>query len=135
MLYTATRWPVPCRPASATGARAKESIDMITSSFSKQNPFETWNRLFEQPMKLYLTAAEEGHDDEKNPWMTLQRQLWKANPFSRIFPLDPAAITDAFQQMWLDALGNPARAWSNSLDFVQKCAQIMSGTRLLYTEI
>src|SRR5258708_20725435 len=127
MLYTATRWPVPCRPASATGARAKERSEMRTLPFSRQNPIEHWNRPFEQPMKLYLTATEEGHDDEKNPWMTLQRQFWKANPFSRVLPLDPAAITDAFQQIWLDTLGNPERAWSNALDFAQKDAQIMAG--------
>jgi polyhydroxyalkanoate synthase len=106
---------------------------MIKSPFSGQNSFEAWNRLFEQTMKLYPTtgtAIEEGQDGENNPWIILQRQLWKANPFSRVVPLDPAAMTHAFQQMWLDTLGNPVRVWSNSIDFAQKHTQIMATTIL-----
>ncbi len=106
---------------------------MAQSPFSGQNLFEDWNSLFEQSMKLYLTmdiATEEGQDSEKNPWTILLRQLWKANPFSRAFPLDPAAITCTFQQMWLDTLRNPVRAWSNSIDFAQKYTQIMAITTL-----
>jgi polyhydroxyalkanoate synthase subunit PhaC len=115
----------------------KESINMITSPFSRQKPFEAWNRLFEPAMKPYLTmgiTTEEGQDDEKNPWMILQHQLWMANPFSRVFPLDPAAITSAFQLMWLDALGNPVRAWSNCSDFAQKYTQSMAVTALKFWE-
>ncbi|HET8844524.1 MAG TPA: class I poly(R)-hydroxyalkanoic acid synthase [Ktedonobacteraceae bacterium] len=107
---------------------------MIQSPFSGKNPFETWNKLFEQPMKFYLTTTKERYDNEKNPWITLQRQYWKANPLSKVLPLDPTAITDAFQQIWLDTLGNPERAWSHSLDFAQKYVQIMAGTTHRYWE-
>ncbi|HEY7419963.1 MAG TPA: hypothetical protein VH593_32595, partial [Ktedonobacteraceae bacterium] len=73
-----------------------------------------------------------GQDGEKNPWMILLRQLWNANPYSRFFPLDPAAITSAFQLMWSDALGNPVRIWSNYGDFAQKYMQCMAASTLKF---
>src|SRR5581483_10787286 len=108
---------------------------MITSSFFGQNPFEAWNRLFEPAMKPFLamgTATRKGQDDEKNPWMILLRQLWEAHPFSRVFPLDPVAVTRAFQLIWLDTLRNPVRTWSNYNDFVQRYTQIMIVTSLKF---
>jgi polyhydroxyalkanoate synthase len=106
---------------------------MTLPPISGQNPFEAWNRLFEPLMKCYMTpgtGVEEGQDGEKNAWMILLRQLWKANPLSRIIPLDPAEITCAFQLMWLDTLDNPVHTWFNSIDFAQKYLQILTGTAL-----
>src|SRR5215475_2068905 len=100
---------------------------------SGQNPFEAWNRLFEPLINFYMnsdTETEEGQDGEKNAWMILLRQHWKANPLSRIVPLDPAEIVCAFQSMWLDILDNPVHTWSNSIDFAQKYLQILTGTAL-----
>ncbi|MBO0793551.1 MAG: hypothetical protein J2P36_21735, partial [Ktedonobacteraceae bacterium] len=106
---------------------------MTTSPFSEPNPIEAWNRLFESAMNPFLTvctATEKGQDGEKNPWLILLRQLWQVNPCSGIFPLDPAAITNAFRLMWFDALGNPVRAWSNSLDFARKYTQCIAVSTL-----
>jgi polyhydroxyalkanoate synthase len=108
---------------------------MKTSSFSVPNPFEAWNRLFEQTAKLYPTidvTPPEEKRETKDPWLLLQSLLWEANPCSKVFPLDPSAMTRAFQQMWLNALGHPESTWSNYLDFTQKYTQLVAATTLKF---
>lgn len=80
---------------------------------SKQNPFEAWSELVESTMKvpppMFAPTGQAG-EGEKDPWIALIDQLWQANPYSKLLPIDPAEITRAFQQIWLDALKNPVRA-------------------------
>jgi polyhydroxyalkanoate synthase subunit PhaC len=106
---------------------------MPRSSFSGPSPFEAWNKLLEPAMNPFVTrytVSERELEGEKNPWMTLLRQLWDANPYSRVLPLDPAGISNAFQLMWFDTFGNVVRAWSNYNDFVQKYMQSMTASTL-----
>jgi polyhydroxyalkanoate synthase len=109
---------------------------MTKSAFAAQNPFEIWNKQFEQtmfypPMSTVMgTATAQEQNGEKDPWMNMLRQFWKANPGSGIFPLDPTAITQTFQQMWLGTSGNPVRAWYNYVDFAQKYTQLTMATML-----
>jgi polyhydroxyalkanoate synthase len=106
----------------------KECINMTTSSFSGPNLFEAWNKLFEPVTNSVYTATENGQDDEKNPWTPLLRQLWKANPYSDVFPPDPASTINTLQNIWFDAFDNSAHAWSNYGDFVQKYTRCMSAS-------
>ena len=102
---------------------------------SKQNPFEAWSELVESTMKvpppMFAPTGQVG-EGEKDPWIALIDQLWQANPYSKLLPIDPAEITRAFQQIWLDALKNPVRAWNNYNDFVQQYTQLMAGTALKF---
>ena len=105
----------------------------MTPPLSGQKLFEDSNRLFEPFMKFYQIPGreiEEGQDGKKSPWMILLDQLWKANPLSKMIPLDPVEISSAFQSMWLDILDNPVHAWSNTIDFTQKYMQLLAGTTL-----
>jgi polyhydroxyalkanoate synthase subunit PhaC len=105
----------------------------MTSPISEQNAFETWNKLFEPLMKSNIspsTEAAEEQESEKSLWVTLLCQYWKANPLSRIVPLDPAEIACVFQSMWFDTLNNPERVWSDFIDFAQKYRQILTATTL-----
>ncbi|TME61948.1 MAG: class I poly(R)-hydroxyalkanoic acid synthase [Chloroflexi bacterium] len=78
-----------------------------------------------------MPAGQAG-EGEKDPWIALIDQLWQANPYSKLLPIDPAEITRAFQQIWLDALKNPVRAWNNYNDFVQQYTQLMTETALKF---
>ena len=102
---------------------------------SKQNPFEAWSELVESTMKvpppMFAPTGQVG-EGEKDPWIALIDQLWQANPYSNLLPIDPAEITRAFQQIWLDALKNPVRAWNNYNDFVQQYTQLMTETALKF---
>jgi len=102
---------------------------------SKQNPFEAWSELVESTMKvpppMFMPTGQAG-EGEKDPWIALIDQLWQANPYSKLLPIDPAEITRAFQQIWLDALKNPVRAWNNYNDFVQQYTQLMTETALKF---
>ncbi len=108
---------------------------MSDTMSSKQNPFEAWSELVESTMKvpppMFMPTGQAG-EGEKDPWIALIDQLWQANPYSKLLPIDPAEITRAFQQIWLDALKNPVRAWNNYNDFVQQYTQLMAGTALKF---
>ncbi len=116
---------------------------MADTSTSEQNPFEAWSKLIENTMKAYssgqasssksdeATTHEEAAKD-KDPWLSLIDQLWRANPYSKLLPIDPAEITRAFQKLWLDAMSNPRRAWANYSDFVQQYTQLMAATALKF---
>src|SRR5207302_1508454 len=59
-------------------------------------------------------------------------RLWQANPCSKLLPIDPAEITRAFQQIWIDAISNPGRAWANYSNFVQQYTQLMTSATLKF---
>ncbi len=106
---------------------------MADRSSTGQNPFEAWSKLFENTMKVDPAASmtsEQARKSGTDPWLTLIDQLWKANPYSNILPLEPAEVTRALQQMWLDAVSNPMRFWSTSSDFVNQYSQLMTSTTL-----
>src|SRR5205823_2641675 len=108
---------------------------MSDTMSSKQNPFEAWSELVESTMKvpppMFMPTGQVG-EGEKDPWIALIDQLWQANPYSKLLPIDPAEITRAFQHIWLDALKNPVRAWNNYNDFVQQYTQLMTETALKF---
>ena len=102
---------------------------MTERSTREQNPFETWSKLIESTMKgppPLPASVEQAKEGGKDPWSTLNDQLWQANPYSKLVPLDPAEITRAFQQIWLDAARHPDRAWATYSDFVQQYTQLMA---------
>ena len=108
---------------------------MSDQSSAGQNPFEAWNELLENTMKMnpvMQASAEQALKGGNDAWTLLIEQLWKANPYSNVLPLDAVGTTRAFQQMWLDAASNPARMWSNYSDFVQQYTQIMTSTALKF---
>src|SRR6266571_4258404 len=98
-----------------------------------QSSFETWSKLLESTMKAnpaVQASAEQAVEGGNDAWTALIDQLWKANPYSNLVPLDPAEITRAFQQIWLDAARNPGHAWTAYSDFVQQYTQMMTSTAL-----
>ncbi len=110
---------------------------MATKPFSEQNPLEMWSKLIEDTMKAYpgvpvhVETAQERSTGE-DPWVVLIDQLWKANPYSKLLPIDPGEITRAFQRIWMAALTNPAAAWANYSNFVQQYTELMSATALKF---
>ncbi len=114
---------------------------MDDTSFAEQdpqNPIEAWSKLVENTMQQYATlfpasaAAQASATDTPDPWLALIDQLWHTNPYSKLLPLDPTEITRAFQQVWLDAFQNPARAWTNYANFAQQYTQLMATTALKF---
>jgi len=106
---------------------------MADKSSSEQTPFDTWSKLIESTMKgnpAIQVSAEQAAEGGKDPWIAMIDQLWKANPYSKLVPLDPAEITRAFQQLWLDAARDPGRAWATYSDFVQQYTQVMAAAAL-----
>jgi poly[(R)-3-hydroxyalkanoate] polymerase subunit PhaC len=102
---------------------------------TEQSPFEEWSKLIARTMQgnpAMSAIVEQSRVEEKDPWLTLIDQLWEANPYSRLIPYDPAEVTRAFQQLWLDAARNPGRAWATYSDFVQQYTQIMASASLAY---
>src|SRR5438128_10907913 len=105
------------------------------SSSSEQSPFDMWSKLIESTMKgnpALQASAGQAAGGGKDPWIALIDQLWQANPYSKLVPLDPAEITRAFQQIWLDAARNPNHAWATYSDFVQQYTQVMASTALKF---
>src|SRR5438034_1375253 len=108
---------------------------MTDRSSREPSPFDTWSKLIESTMKgnpVLQASVEQAAEGGKDPWIALIDQLWRANPYSKLVPLDPAEITRAFQQLWLDAARNPDRTWANYNEFVQQYTQVMTGTTLKF---
>jgi polyhydroxyalkanoate synthase len=108
---------------------------MADTVSGEQNPFEAWSKLIESTMKGYSAGqplARPSQGNEKDPWITQIDQLWKANPYSKLLPIDPAEITRAFQQIWFDAVRHPDRAWATYSDFVQQSTQSMTTAALKF---
>src|SRR6266851_2659700 len=106
---------------------------MRDGSSLDQSSFETWSKLLESTMKVnpaVQASAEQAVEDGNDAWTALIDQLWKANPYSNLVPLDPAEITRAFQQIWLDAARHPGHAWTAYSDFVQQYTQVMASAAL-----
>src|SRR5690348_10130251 len=100
-----------------------------------QSPVEAWSKLIESTMKDHSALqASTGQELKggKDPWIALIDQLWRANPYSKLLPIDPAEIARAFQQIRLDAASNPGRAWANYGDFVQQYTQVMTTASLKF---
>src|SRR5215469_14547607 len=108
---------------------------MAETASNGQSPLEAWSKLMQSTMEGFSArqaATQPSQESEKDPWIALIDQLWRANPYSKLLPIDPAMITRAFQQIWLDAVRNPDRAWSNYLDFVQQSTQSMTAAALKF---
>ena len=111
---------------------------MTDTSQTGQSPIETWSKLIESTMQaLPVKQPEIGYgqreeETKKDPWLTLIDRLWQANPYSKLLPIDPAEITRAFQQIWIDAISNPGRAWANYSNFVQQYTQLMTSATLKF---
>src|SRR6202030_3634983 len=106
---------------------------MADTVASEQNPFEAWCKLIESTMKgnpAMPKGVEHVQESENDGWLTLIDQFWQANPYSKLVPLNPAEMTRALQQIWLDAVRNPDRAWATYTDFVQQYAQVMTAPGL-----
>jgi polyhydroxyalkanoate synthase len=106
---------------------------MTDTSPDGQSPIATWSKLIESTMKgIPAAQMPTGQAQEEDPWIALIKQLWQANPYSKLLPIEPAEITRAFQQMWTDAMSNPERAWANYSDFAQQYTQLMAATALKF---
>ncbi len=111
---------------------------MADTSSTRQSPIEAWSKLIESTMQEHpasqVETAYRQHEEETkgDPWLTLIDQLWQGNPYSKLFPIDPAEITRAFQQIWIDAVSNPGRAWANYSNFVQQYTQLMTTATLRF---
>jgi polyhydroxyalkanoate synthase subunit PhaC len=108
---------------------------MADTVASEQNPFEAWSKLIENTMKgnpAMPTMVEHVQEGEHDSWLTLIDQFWQASPYSKLIPLNPAEMTRALQQIWLDAVRNPDRAWATYSDFVQQYAQVMTAPGLTF---
>src|SRR5579884_2342457 len=110
---------------------------MATKPSSEQNPLEVWNKLIENTMKAYGSASAHSETAQErstgeDSWFVLIDQLWKANPYSKLLPIDPGEITSSFQRIWMAALTNPAAAWANYSNFVQQYTQLMAATALKF---
>jgi polyhydroxyalkanoate synthase subunit PhaC len=108
---------------------------MADTVASEQNPFKAWSKLIESTMKgnpAMPTTVEHVQEGENDSWLTLIDQFWQANPYSKLVPLHPAEMTRALQQIWLDAVRNPDRAWATSSDFVGQYSQVMAATTLKF---
>jgi polyhydroxyalkanoate synthase len=108
---------------------------MADTVSGEQNPFEAWSKLIESTMKGYSAGqplARPSQGNEKDPWIAQIDQLWKANPYSKLLPIDPDEITRAFQQIWFDAVRHPDRAWATYSDFVQQSTQSMTTAALKF---
>src|SRR6266700_1550 len=100
-----------------------------------QSPLEAWSKLIQSTLEGYSAGqalTRPSQESEKDPWIALIDQLWRANPYSKLLPIDPAEITRAFQQIWLDAVRNPGRAWTTYLDFVGQSTQSMTTATLKF---
>src|SRR5579864_7080499 len=86
------------------------------------DPVQTWTTLLQDAFGAQDPARAQGAD----PWLSLIDQLWKANPYSKLIPVDPAEMTRAFQTIWQDAIRNPGRAWSQYTEFMQGYTRIMA---------
>src|SRR6266849_8482985 len=106
---------------------------MTDTSTNEQSPIATWSKLIESTMKgIPAAQMPTGQTLEEDPWIALIKQLWQANPYSKLLPIDPAEITRAFQQIWIDAISNPGRAWANYSNFVQQYTQLMTSATLKF---
>jgi polyhydroxyalkanoate synthase subunit PhaC len=97
----------------------------------EQNPLEAWNTLIEKTWNLNDSQAKEAESalgGVEDPWLSMIEELWQLNPYSKLIPVDPGETILALQRVWLNAVLNPARAWKDYADFVQRYNQLMAAT-------
>src|SRR5258708_25171097 len=108
---------------------------MRDGSSLDRSSFDTWSKLIESTMKgnpAVQASAEQAVEGGNDAWTALIDQLWKANPYSKLAPLDPAEITRAFQQIWLAAARHPGHASAAYSDFVQQYTQGIASAALQF---
>jgi polyhydroxyalkanoate synthase len=109
---------------------------MSEASQNAQNPVELWNKLLENSLKMQpaipAASVDLSQDKAKDPWLSMIDQLWQANPYTKLLPLDPAEVTRSFQQLWLNSLTDPVKAWTQYGEFVQQYSQIMTSAALKF---
>jgi polyhydroxyalkanoate synthase len=99
------------------------------------SPFAAWNWLSPQSRQEDTTSRAEGDHPQQagaDAWIPLIEQLWRANPYSTLVPLDAAAIARTFQQLWAEAAKNPGRLWATYEEFVQQYTRLMTTTALRF---
>jgi len=112
---------------------------MADTLSSEQNPVEIWSKLVESTLQgkpLIPTDAQREHAwiDAEDPWITMLDLFWKANPYSKLLPVNPVEMIHAFQHIWLDAITNPGHAWANYTDFFQRYTHLMAASALKFWE-
>jgi polyhydroxyalkanoate synthase subunit PhaC len=108
---------------------------MADGSSHAQSSFDIWSKLIESAMHgnpALQAGADQAIEGRKDPLTSLIDQLWQINLYGKVAPLDPAEITRAFQQLWLDAARNPDHAWATYSDFVQQYTQVMASATLKF---
>ena len=108
---------------------------MVEVPSTEPRPLEAWDALIRDSLGRSATgpaARPQARADGRDPWDTLIDQLWQANPFTRLLPIDPGEVTRAFQQVWLDAVRNPGRTMTSYTDFVQRYTQLMTASALKF---
>ena len=101
---------------------------MTHSSSAASDATQAWTKLVQDTLNRAAPAAA----GDEDPWLKLIDELWQANPFRRLLPVDPAEMTRAFQQVWQDAMRNPGRAWAEYTEFVQQYTRIMAQASLRF---
>ena len=97
---------------------------------------ESWIELADETTAGYPAEpivegiAEAQHRRKEDPWVTLIDQLWEANPYSNVVPIDFGEILSIFQRVWLDALRNPRRLLGLYSNFMQQYTQVMTTSAL-----
>jgi polyhydroxyalkanoate synthase len=108
---------------------------MVNTSPGGRSPIDAWRKLIESTMTGKPPAdmaAGDAEGEEKDPWIALIDQLWQANPYSSLLPIDPAEITHTFQRLWIDAMRHPEHAWTNYTTFVQQYTQMLTTSTLKF---
>jgi len=101
----------------------------------EESPIVAWSKIIEQTLGMRPEASASGEralTEADDPWVRLINQLWEANPYSKLLPINPGEITRAFQQLWLAALHNPVQAWAHYTDFVLRSTQVLTATALQF---
>ena len=117
---------------------AKTSATDKAAGFSDvESPLQAWSTFLESVLKTPSAGPTRGSSgarpevgNDRDPWGALLNQLWHANPFTRILPIDPGEVSRAFQQLWFDAVRHPDRAWAGYTEFVQQYTQLMMSSAL-----
>ncbi|MEI7555194.1 class I poly(R)-hydroxyalkanoic acid synthase [Candidatus Chlorohelix sp.] len=86
---------------------------------------QDWTKLVEQTFKI---PNLNGQSNQPDPWMLMIDQLWEANPYSKLLPLDPAEIMHSMQQLWTSMFSDPTKVWANYTDYLQQYNQLMVAT-------
>jgi polyhydroxyalkanoate synthase len=110
-----------------------DTTDTLSAESAGESATAAWSKWLESAFGTRQgsqATAEQAVKSVEDPWVELIDRLWEAHPASKLLPIDPGEITRAFQQIWLAALRNPARAWAHYTDFVQRYTQLMTASAL-----